>query len=114
MEPVDKRDYQYALEKLSDAVRYMALSTGTRAERIAEAFSEISRIWDNHRIPPEIEDDFLRIGAMLNRVEGHDGEGDFLASARALPDEEQREIITTIFSMYERIARSKMLPGREN
>ena len=101
--------FSYAWEQFYLAVRGMAMSNQSVQERLGDAYrSHLMKIalgaGAERRIPPEIEDEFSRLESSMRAREGGP-EGSIMASARALRAEEALELISSIVSMYDRLAK---------
>lgn len=95
----------YTWEKFFLAIDGLVVSEEPLQDRIANAYVVHLMHAEHDGLPAEIVDDFEKLTEALSRVEATGGEGNAMASARALNDLEARDLLHLIVSMYDRIAK---------
>jgi hypothetical protein len=79
---------------------YVLFRKGDLRERLAEMYEAHLSQLDPDNLPEEMRAGFLAVRETLNRVHDASGAGNALASARALGDQEARELSLRIIRLY--------------
>jgi hypothetical protein len=102
----------YAWEKFNSAIRTLA-STGTIQERLADAYRLNLGFLDPDKMPKNLQEEFKKLGEDLTRVPQKGDEGSVAATTATMTDDEAREHIGSIISMYDEVVRYEAkLTGR--
>jgi len=94
----------YAWEKFNSALRILT-STGTIQERLADAYRLSLIHLDIGKMPKKLQPEFKKLGEDLTKIPQKGEEGSVAATTAQMSDDEAREHIGTIISMYDEVVR---------
>jgi hypothetical protein len=91
--------YDYAFEKLTDALSYAVGSSASVQERLAGAYSSgVYLLRDEHVPDGDLRARLRELEKAMTRV--HDSRGSFFASAEAMSNDEAAKWLREMFSIY--------------
>lgn len=105
------RDYTW--EKVHAAVVGLATSIGSLQERLGDAFVGSLMHVEPDDLPASLRQDFARLDEALTRHEAEGDEGSVMASVARMSEEEARQLIESVVSMHDTLAKYGPSAGPE-
>ncbi len=97
-------NYNYENGRFTEAIYSMAKGLEPLQERIGNAYNYYLHLLESKNLPEDIRVKFDDLKKRLTSIEAADGEGNFMATARELTNDEALKVASEIIDMAETVA----------